>query len=256
MDEKKGFFGGLGDYMREVFDADGNGQVDVKEILHKVSHSAPILAILVVDILVLAAEFRVWDIAITMTHSWLKAIGFVLISAVPFYLGQVLWIYPRGTWFQKLIAIGILVGGLTSSAVFGRADLFLGIDLQMDTAYLMNLVIGLTVSYIVALLFYVVFDPSVKAWRMKINANANAKQQREFLEITRKVMADMAITQRFQKEIEDQFGDPKAVRDQMKRLKGEKIQVEQQPAQVAYAETTERTELKQANPQNGEPPKR
>lgn len=212
----------LNEYMNKVFDANGDGKVSVKEFLHRISHSAPALAIIVVDLLVIAAEIRVWDMGMTMTKSGWKAIGFVLISAVPFYLAQALWIYPRGNTWQKIIAVGIGVGGLGTSAMFGRADLFLGYDLQMDAAYLLNAVILLTAGYILALLFYVLIDPTIRAWFIEIQTAAAVKQQETFLAMTRKAMTDLKKTQKLQKEIEDEFGDPDAVQNHLARLHGQK----------------------------------
>lgn len=221
------FLDKLSDYMSDVFDANGDGKIDYKEVLHRISHFAPALAMIVVDLLVLVAEFRVWDMGMTMTKNEYKAVGFVLVSALPFYLGQVLWIYPRGSGIQKTIAVAVMIGGLFSSAMFGRADLFLGYDLNFDATYLLSAVVNLTIAYIVVLIVYVVIDPGIKAWRMKIKAKASAQQQADFLQITRGIMEEMRKTQLAQKELEKEFDDPEAVRDTLARLRGEKPKKEE-----------------------------
>lgn len=210
----------LNDYMTKVFDADGSGSVSFKEVLLKLTHSAPAIALIVVDILVVAAEIRVWDVGMQMTGSGWKAIGFVLVSALPFYLAQLLWIYPRGNFWQKAIALLVGVGGLTTSAVFGRADLFFGYDLQLDASYLLNMVVLLTVVYIVALIFFILIDPSIRAWFIKIQLQARVKQEREFLALTRQAMTDTAETMKLQREIENEFNDPAAVQQHLARLHG------------------------------------
>jgi len=233
----------LNDYMNKVFDANGDGRVSLKEFMHRFSHSAPALAMVVVDLLVIAAEIRVWDMGMEMTKNGWKAVSFVLISAIPFYLAQALWIYPRGNVGQKIIALAVGAGGLFTSAVFGRADLFLGYDLQMDAAYLLNSVILLTAGYIVALLVYVLIDPTIRAWFIEIQTSASVQQQETFLAMTRKAMADLQKTQKLQREIEEEFGDPLAVQNHLARLHGNK------PQRPQEADT--KAEKLAANPTSG-----
>jgi len=238
----------LNEYMNKVFDTNGDGSVTVKEIFYRLSHSAPALALLVVDLLVIAAEIRVWDIGMEMTGSGWKAIGFVLVSAVPFYLAQILWIYPRGNIWQKAIGLLVGLGGLSSSAIFGRADLLFGYDLQMDTPYLLGLVITLTVAYVIALLVFVVIDPTIRAWFIKIQTEARVKQQQEYLALVRSSMLALQKTKKLQKDIEDEFDDPTAVQSMLDRYNGKK-----QPKQmtVAYAKDAEAEKLQEKNPPTG-----
>ena len=81
----------LGEYVNKVLDTNKDGRVSFKDFLDLFPNNSVAIAILFVDLVVGAAEYRVWDIGYKMTSDPLKAIGFVLVSAIPFYLGQLLW---------------------------------------------------------------------------------------------------------------------------------------------------------------------
>src|SRR5574341_98342 len=74
------------DFVRDAFDLNGDGRVTLKEVFSKlIPNYAVGIAFLVVDLLVLIAEYRVWDVGMKITNNngWL-AIGFVAVSALPF----------------------------------------------------------------------------------------------------------------------------------------------------------------------------
>ena len=57
----------LGEYVKEVFDVNKDGTIDLKDILSMFPNSAVAIAVIVIDLLVLVAEYRVWDVAYTIT---------------------------------------------------------------------------------------------------------------------------------------------------------------------------------------------
>lgn len=207
----------LGAYVTEVLDKDRNGVISFKEFMGLFPNSAIAIALLVVDILVAVAEYRVWDFAIFLTGDPFKAAGFVLVSGFPFYLAQVLWLYPRATVFQQGIAV--VMGGLSlyTSAVYGFADL----SRQFDKNEIYAFIVQLGIFYVVALLFYVIFDNGVKAWRMKVKARANAEQQKEMNAITRSVLTDLRAAMEEEEQLKRDF-DPEAVQNQLDRLRSKK----------------------------------
>jgi len=68
----------LGAYVTEVLDNDKDGAVSFEEVLGIFPNSAVAIAFVVVDLLVLVAEYRVWDVGMTITSGDpYKALGFV-----------------------------------------------------------------------------------------------------------------------------------------------------------------------------------
>jgi hypothetical protein len=227
----------LGDYVNEVFDKDKDGVVSFKEFMSLFPNAAIAIALLVVDVLVLVAEYRVWDFAMTLTGDPLKSIGFVLVSGFPFYLAQVLWLYPRATFIQQTIAVVMGAASLYTSAAYGFADLSGTYDRDGIFAF----IVQLSAAYTVMLLVYVVTDKGVKAWRIKVKAKASADEAKEMNEITRSVLSDLRLSLQEEMQLKKDF-DPEAVEAQLNRLRGQKRVNKEQPKQqmmVSYAAETE-----------------
>lgn len=201
----------LSEYFRKVFDLDNDGKVTVREFFSAMlpNHAVGI-SLIVVDILALVAEYRVWDVGMKITNDPYKAFGFVLVSAVPFYLAQILWLYPRATTAQQGIAVAMLGFSLFTSAQFGLADL----SQSYDVARLVRIVIWLTIAYIVALLVYVLIDKSFKLYRATVKAKDDANFQREMNEQMDQVLDDMEKSLARRKALMDKYG-PDAVNDYM-----------------------------------------
>ena len=198
-------------FLHEVFDTNEDGVISMKEILMGLAHHAPAILLFFVDVVVIVAEVRVYDAGMQMTHLWIKALGFVLVSALPFYLGQIAWLYPRANDRQKFLAVVFVIGGLAGSAIFGRADLLLGVaisgaDQTVNPVFIANLVIYLTAGYIGLGLIYLLVDPDIKAWRMKISMKSQSDQQKEFNKIVRDILSDQKMTMQEQQELEGLFG--------------------------------------------------
>lgn len=194
----------LAEYIKSVFDMNKDGKVTVKEFFSVlIPSNAVAIALVVVDLLVLVAEYRVWDIGIVLTQSPIKAMGFVLISAIPFYLAQVLWLYPRANALQRSIAIVMGALALWTSAQFGLADL----TLQYDMAKIYKMVIYLTVFYVVVLLVYVVFDDAVKLRRMVITTKDRAAFQGVINKSMQDVLAGLRQKLEEEKKLREEFGD-------------------------------------------------
>ena len=214
----------LSEYVNKVLDTNKDGVVNMKDILGLFPSNAVAIAVIFIDVVVAAAEYRVWDVGLKMTGDPLKAIGFVLVSAVPFYLGQVFWLYPVANFFQKWIA-GLMVGAsLYTSWVFGTADL----SQNFDVTAIISTVTNLTAGYIVVALAYVLLDDGIKAMRLKKQAEGKAKQEKEFQLITRAVLRELAETQKLQNETVKEFGDAEMVQKQLDRVAGRKGEKKQE----------------------------
>jgi hypothetical protein len=155
----------LGQYVRDVFDLNNHGKVTLKEFFATlIPNYAVAIAFIVVDLLMAVAEYRVWDVGMAITNDPYKALGFVLVSALPFYLAQVLWLYPRANGWQQAIAVAMAVAALVTSAQFGLADL----SRSYDVDRIVTRVIWLSGGYIVGLLVYIVIDKNIRMMRAKV----------------------------------------------------------------------------------------
>jgi len=209
---------GLREYANRVFDVNKDGVINIKDFFRLFPSQSVAIAVIFIDVVVLASEYRVWDVGYQMTGDIFKAIGFVLVSAVPFLLGQIFWLNPFANWIQKRIGEMFVISSLYIGWVFGAADL--SRSYNIDTV--ISVVVNATVGYIVLSLVYVLVDERIKAWRLQQQIKAHAKQEEILLGMTRKSLEDLKKTQALQKEIEDEFGDSELVQEQLSRLRGKK----------------------------------
>lgn len=195
-------------YIKGVFDTDKDGSVSIKETFLGVAGSAPLVIAIFVEILVMVAEFRVWDLGVNITGgNFVKALGFVLISAVPFYLGQLAWLYPRANGWQKFIGLAMVAGGLITSMIFGRVDLMIGIDiLVMSEVDVVSASTTMLAVYVAAGLFYLWMDDGVTQMRVRIIAKYKAQAEAEKLKNMRIVLSEYRKTHALRREIEGEFG--------------------------------------------------
>lgn len=208
----------LRDYANRVFDVNKDGVVNIKDFFRLFPSQAVAIAVIFIDVVILASEYRVWDVGYKMTGDVFKAIGFVLVSAVPFLLGQIFWLNPFANFVQKRIGELFVVSSLYIGWVFGTADLSQSINMDV----VVSTVVNATVGYIVLSLVYVLVDERIKAWRLQQQIKAHAKQEEILLGMTRKSLEDLKKTQTLQKEIEAEFGDSELVQEQLDRLRGRK----------------------------------
>lgn len=210
----------LGGYIRRALDVNRDGQITFKDFIALFPNNAVAIAVIFVDAVVAVAEYRVFDVAMKITDQNIyKTIGFVLVSAVPFYLGQLFWLYPRGVLLQKAIAVGMVAGGLYTSAVFGLADL----NQQYDINVIVSMVVRLTVAYVVSVLIYILVDPGIKAHRAMKQAQAAADLEEEYQQLTRKMLGSWQKTKQLERETVTMFdGDEDAVIAQLEALRGKK----------------------------------
>ena len=230
MSDNKGVIETLNEYMVQVFDKNKDGVVTLKEFMSIFPNYAVGIAILFVDLLVLVAEYRVWDFGFTVTGNPYKAIGFVIVSAVPFYLGQVFWLYPRATFIQKGISIAFIATSLYTSFQFGAADLTQKYDINSIYTFMLEL----TAGYIVGTLIYIVIDPTIKANRAKVVAQDNANFEAELQIIARQVLASIKKTMESQKQIAQDFGQAEA-ENALNMVRGKKMEKGNQQPQRVFA---------------------
>lgn len=200
----KSFADTMGDYVRGVLDLNKDGKVTVKEWLEAVASGNAILIIfLVVDALSLIAEYRVWHVGMMLTGDPLAAAGFVAVSAVPFYAAQVMWIYPRINGIQQFIAVIVGLAGLTTSAVFGMADL----SRQYDMVAISKLVNWAWWGYMIAFIMFLMADNGIRLKRANAHVRASAAHRSEVNKTTRGLLSDLRDSLLEEKALREEFGD-------------------------------------------------
>lgn len=202
------------DKLKSFYDrvfGNADGKFDIKDL----PNGAPAIVVAVIDIVMLVAEYRVFEVGNTLTGKWILGLGFVAISSVPYYLGQVAWLYNKANAWQKITAIAMVVMGLVVSGYFGFADLMIGTQLQLgnfitdkiDINALYLVAVIATVALIVSGLFYGLVDDTISQ-----NLKANRLRGR-FMVFSNELnikseMLDLAVAHRKRENaLKDQYGD-------------------------------------------------
>lgn len=234
----------FGSYVKSVVDKNKDGRISFKEILDLFPNHGVALAVIFLDLLVLLAEYRVFDVAMKITNGDIfKALGFVAVSALPFYVGQILWLYPHANFIQKAIAAGSVAASLYTSWVFGRADLSLSYDVES----LWRLVPDVSAAYVVALIIYILRDNRIMAWRRKKEQEASVAAEKEYNRMVSDLLVQLDERMTEQNNLSEKWGES-AVRNQLNALRGEKSGGEtktHQSVQPARAFASDTSRIKQ-----------
>jgi hypothetical protein len=155
-----------------------------------ITKSAPAIVTIVVDIAMLVAEYRVYSVGLHLTGNILLALGFVMVSSVPFYLGELAFLYNLANIWQKIISVLMVLMGLGISGFFGFAELLTGTTVNagvaninpVDPTTLYYIAIGGTIALILSGLAYGLTDDEIaqnlKAARIRARANASKHEMK------------------------------------------------------------------------------
>jgi hypothetical protein len=200
-----------GKYYDDLF-GNRDGKFTVKDL----PNHAILIVVLVVDLLMLVAEFRVGQVGYKLTGSYLLAFGFVTVSSLPFYMGQIAYIYNRANKRQLAIAVLMVCMGLFASGYYGFADYVVSansaIDLNgtlipLDENTLFAVAVCFAVALVVGGLLYVLVDDEIannlKIGRLRAKAEAAQKE----LKLRRDVLASLRETRLQEESLKIQFPD-------------------------------------------------
>lgn len=199
----------VGKYYDDLF-GNRDGKFTVKDL----PNHAILIVVLVVDLLMLVAEFRVGQVGYKLTNSYLLAFGFVGVSSLPFYLGQVAYLYNRANKRQLWIAGLMVCMGLFASGYYGFADYVVsantavdlnGMLIPLDESTLFAVAVCFAVLLVIGGLLYVLVDDEIannlKIGRLKAKAEV---AQRE-LALRRDVLASLRETRLQEEALKSQF---------------------------------------------------
>lgn len=186
MDSIKGFYD-------RVF-----GNNDGRFTLSDLPNSAVLVVGVIVDLVMAFAEYRVYSVGYALTKSVMLALGFVAVSSLPFYLGQLAFLYNRANNKQQAISVTMVIVGLLVSAYYGFADYIIrtntvltvaeGVSLPMDIDSLYLLAVSATVALIIGGLLFVYFDDGVANRRKSNRIQGKAAIAQEEITIKRDML--------------------------------------------------------------------
>lgn len=203
----------LGKWFDKNF-GDGNGEFSIKDFFK----DAPAIAMIVGDLVMFVAEFRVFQTGMYLTNNnWFLSLGFVLVSSLPFYVGQILFMYNYANTLQMLISIAFIVSGLLVSGYYGLRDFMLSAGLPVDANSAFWLAIVMTVSIIGSLILFATIDDKVRQKRRLNRLKAEANIKKREMDIQRELLAeynDLAeeenrLSERYGRDVVEKFGSAK-----------------------------------------------
>jgi MFS family permease len=200
----------LGSIIDRVF-GNRDGKLDWSDL----PGGAPAIVAGVIDVIMLVAEIRVYDVGHRLTNSVPLALGFVAVSSVPFYLGQVAYLYNQINRRQMAISIGMIAMGLFVSAYFGFSDYLLGttfalaqgLSFSVNAQSLYMVAVGATVLLILSGLAYALADDTIyqriKETRLRSRAQIAANE----MEIMEGLLADASTLLELEGALRSKYGD-------------------------------------------------
>lgn len=202
---------GIKQWYDRVF-GNNDGKFDLKDLPNK----AVLIVGLVVDLVMAFAEYRVYSVGKHLTNNSLLALGFVAVSSLPFYLGQVAFLYNRANKKQQIISVLLVSMGLLVSAYYGFADfifstnatIILGdysIPVDANTLYLVA--VACTVALIIGGLLFVFFDDGFANIIKQNRIKGRAQIANEEIEIKRKLLADLKALRLDEEELAQKYPD-------------------------------------------------
>lgn len=189
------------------------GNNDGKFTMADLPNKAVLIVGLVVDVLFLFAEYRVWMVGHALTNNTLLALGFVAVSSLPFYLGQIAFLYNRANEKQQGIAIVMVLMGLGVSAYYGFSDFLLAnsiavtnsLTVTLDTNSLFAVAVGGTVILILLGLFYILIDDDIANGIKAKRIEGKAKIAEHELELKSSLLAKLKAVRLQEDELKSQF---------------------------------------------------
>lgn len=189
------------------------GNNDGKFTMADLPNKAVLIVGVVVDILFLFAEYRVWMVGYALTENAMLAVGFVAVSSLPFYLGQIAYLYNRANSYQQGLAIVMVLMGLGVSAYYGFSDFLLAnsiavtntLTVTLDTNSLFAVAVGGTVALILIGLVYILLDDDIANTIKSKRIEGKAKTAEHELELKSRLLAKLQQVRLQEDQLKSQF---------------------------------------------------
>jgi hypothetical protein len=189
------------------------GNNDGKFTMADLPNKAVLIVGIVVDVLFLFAEYRVWMVGYALTENAMLAVGFVLVSSLPFYLGQIAYLYNRANNYQQALAVGMVGMGLGVSAYYGFSDFLLAnsiavtntLTVTLDTNSLFAVAVGGTVALILIGLLYILIDDDIANTIKAKRIEGKARTAEHELELKSRLLAKLQQVRLQEDQLKSQF---------------------------------------------------
>lgn len=189
------------------------GNNDGRFTMADLPNKAVLIVGIVVDILFLFAEYRVWMVGYALTENAMLAFGFVAVSSLPFYLGQIAFLYNRANNYQQGLAVGMVIMGLGVSAYYGFSDFLLAnsiavtdsFTMTLDTNSLFAVAVGGTVALILIGLVYILIDDDIANTIKAKRIEGKAKTAEHELELKSRLLAKLQQVRLQEDQLKSQF---------------------------------------------------
>lgn len=189
------------------------GNNDGKFTMADLPNKAVLIVGIVVDVLFMFAEYRVWTVGHILTKNFMLALGFVAVSSLPFYLGQIAYLYNRANGWQQFIAVCMVLMGIGVSAYYGFADFLLAnsfavtnsFTLELNTNSLFAVAIGGTVVLIFGGLLYILIDDEIANTIKAKRIEGKARVAEHELELKSRLLSKLQTVRLQEDELKKQF---------------------------------------------------
>ena len=198
-DKKK--VNGLAKWIDENF-----GNRDGKLTLRDIFKDAPTIALIIIDIVMLVAEYRVFMVGLALTNDTILAVGFILISSLPFYLGQIAFVYNDANIKQQWIASGLILMGLAVSGYYGLAEYLLQAGLIINEQTVYEVAIMATIALIVMGLIYALVDDKISATRRLNRLDRMSKDKLREMNMREELLEKAAKLQAREDALRERYG--------------------------------------------------
>lgn len=191
------------------------GNNDGRFTMADLPNKAVVIVGIVVDILFAFAEYRVYMVGYALTQNPMLALGFVAVSSLPFYLGQIAYLYNRANEWQQGLAISMVGMGLGVSAYYGFSDFLLAnsfvvtenFTVDLNTNSLFAVAVGGTVALILGGLLYILKDDEIANRIRAKRIEGKAKNAEQELEIKSRLLAKLQEVRLQEESLKSRFPD-------------------------------------------------
>ena len=201
--------------------------------------NAPLIIVIFANLVVIFADYRVYDVMYTITGSWWKSLSASLACAVPFFLWEISWQYNHTTDGWRTTSLFMAGVAFLTSIVLGVAD-FVGMTSPEWATLLLGGVVVLTGAHTVVAFLYYYNDPDVARRRRKSQALAKMQDQDLNTQVAQSLLESGRELLNVITQLEKDY-DPEDVAQVMAILQGNKKPTTTKKQVESYAATTKQT---------------
>ncbi|MCP4143215.1 MAG: hypothetical protein GY755_23495 [Chloroflexi bacterium] len=181
-----------------------DGRLTIKDFLG----NAPMVAFVVADLVMLIAEYRVFMVGMELTNDdYILSLGFILVSSLPFYLGQIFFLYNDANGKQKAIAVAFILAGLSVSGYYGLADYLIANGMTINAEMAFVVAITATIGIISGSILFATIDDKISAKRRHNELKRQAKEKEMEMQIRKSLLEKAEALEKQEAKLRQIYGD-------------------------------------------------